>query len=150
MTKQSIPCILFTLTLGIFVRPAAAEHPALTGVWQLDVAASAFGAMPPLSSAVLTISTNPHKILHVMVVTQSPHQQRTEDSEWKIDDHYHPVDGSSSGEVLAKWQGDVLVGKRLTDGRMEETRFHLGPGGERLTESIESGTNMTTLIWRRQ
>ena len=150
MTRNPIPYILFTLTLAIFIRPAAAEHPALTGVWQLDVAASAFGAMPPLSSAVLTISTNPHKILRVMTVTQSPRQQRTEDSEWKIDDHYHPVDGSSSGETLAKWQGDVLVGKHLTDGRMEETRFLLSPGGESLTESIQSGTNITTLIWRRQ
>jgi hypothetical protein len=85
-----------------------------------------------------------------MEVIKEPQQQRTVDNEWKIDDHYHPVDGSGGGEVLVKWQGDVLVGKRQTDNGLEETRFRLAPGGESLTESIVSGSNVTTLIWRRQ
>ena len=105
--------------------------------------------MPPLSSAVLTIANSPHKMLHMTEVMQAPREQRTVESEWKIDDHYHPVDGSG-GEILAKWQGDVLIGKRQTERGMVETRFRLGPGGESLTESIESGPNVTTLIWRRQ
>lgn len=149
MRQRLIPSILLTLVLGVFIRPAAAEHPALSGVWQLDVAASNFGSMPRPKSAVLTISNSPHKTLHVMVVMEGPHQERTVDSEWRIDDQYHPVEGSG-GEVLAKWDGSVLVGKRLTDNGMEETRFRLGPDTGRLTQTIQSGTNVTTLIWRRQ
>jgi hypothetical protein len=149
MRQRLIQCTLFTLAIGILAGVAAAEHPAITGVWQLDLAASNFGNMPPLSSATLTITSSPHKTLHVMEVIVAPRQERTVESEWRIDDHYHPVDGSG-GEILAKWQGDVLIGKRVTDSGTQETRFRLGPGGESLTESIESGTNVTTLIWRRQ
>jgi hypothetical protein len=129
---------------------AVAEHPVLSGTWQLDVAASNFGSMPVPGSAVLTISNGSHKILHVMVAMAGPHQERTEESEWKIDDHYHPIDGGGGGEILAKWAGPILIGKRRTDRGMEETRFRLAPGGESLTESIVSGTNVTTLIWRRR
>jgi hypothetical protein len=143
-------CTLFTLAMAITIRPAAAEHPVITGVWQLDVGASNFGNMAPLSSAVLTITNSPHKTIHVMEVILQPHQQRTLESEWRVDDHYHPIDGSSSGEILAKWQGDMLVGKHQTDRGMEETRFGLAPGGQSLTETIVSGTNVTTLVWRRQ
>jgi hypothetical protein len=148
MIPRLTPCILFTLAITLSI--GAAEHPALSGTWQLDLAASHFGSMPPPGSAVLTISSGPHKIIHVTVAMNVSHQERTEESEWRVDDHYHPVEGSGGGEVLAKWESGVLIGKRLTERGMEETRFRLAPGGESLTESIESGGNVTTLIWRRQ
>lgn len=127
-----------------------AEHPVLSGTWELDLSASDFGGTPTPASGHLTISSLAHKVLHVTQSIESPHQQRTEESEWKIDDRYHPVEGSGGGELLAKWEGAVLLGKRQTKTGVEEIRFRLGPGGESLTESIESGANVTTLIWRRR
>jgi hypothetical protein len=81
---------------------------------------------------------------------KAPGNERTIETDWKIDDKYHPVDGAVSGEVLAKWDGSMLIGKRLTTAGIEETRFLLGPDGATLTESIQSGANVTTLIWRRR
>ena len=79
-----------------------------------------------------------------------PISELTQDSEWKIDDRYHPINGSGGGELLAKWENGVLVGKRQSKNGVEEISFRLAPGGEMLTESIETGANVITLIWRRQ
>ena len=129
---------------------AAADHAELTGTWQLDVAESSFGAMPSPGSGVLSISTSSHKTLHIVEFLHSPSSERTVESDWKIDDKYHPVEGAGPGEVLAKWDGSMLVGRKLTEAGIEETRFSLGPDGVTLTESIQSGANAATLVWRRQ
>jgi hypothetical protein len=147
MTRRLIQCALLAL---IFSSLALAEHPELSGTWQLDVAASSFGAMPSPQSGVLAISTGPHKIFHMATFFQSPDKERTIETDWKIDNRYHPVEGAASGEVLAKWDGSMLIGRRLTEGGIEETRFRLGPGGDSLTETIQSGTNVSTLTWRRR
>ena len=151
MTRKAIPYVLFSLMAGFFVFPAAAEHPELSGVWRLEVTASQFGAMTPVDSGVMTISTGPHKMIDIRVSTMGAHSERTVESQWKIDDHYHPVLGDSSGEVLAKWEGAVLTGKRLTPGgTVEETRFRLEEDGATLTETVQNGLNITTLVWRRE
>ncbi len=105
--------------------------------------------MTPPDSGVLAITTSPHNTIHITLSTKGPRQERTVESEWKIDDRYHPVN-DGEGEVLAKWDGSTLIGKRRTETGVEETRFHLGPGGEEMTEWIQSGTSVITLIWRRQ
>ncbi len=129
---------------------AAANHPELSGAWRLDVSASTFGSMPPVNYGELRISASPHKILHIAVVTKGGNLERTVEDDWKIDDKYHPVDGPPSGEVLAKWEGSILLGKRRTDSGFEEIRFRLGPDGYSLTESIDASGKTTTLIWRRE
>lgn len=129
---------------------ALAEHPLLSGNWKLDLAASDFGNAPAPTSGQLAISASAHKTIHVTQSLQGAHDQRTEESEWKIDDHYHPIQGNGGGELLAKWEGQVLIGKRQMKTGVEEIRFSLAPGGESLTESIESGGNVTTLIWHRE
>jgi len=149
MIQELTHCVLFTLAAA-FVQPTFAEHPAISGTWELDVAASSFGSTSQPDSGVLAISTGPHKTLHVMVSMEGSHQEHTVESDWRVDDRYHPVAGGTGGELLAKWEGPILTGKRQTETGIEETRFRLGPGGESLTESIVSGTNVTTLIWRRR
>lgn len=150
MARNFIKHFLITLAAGAVIQLIAADRPALSGTWHLDVEDSRFGAMPPIESGVLVISTSPHKMFHLTVSTKSAHAERTVEDDWKIDDHYHPVDGPSSGEVLAKWEGSVLLGKRHTDAGLEEIRFRLSPDGGSLTECIVTGANTTTLIWRRQ
>jgi hypothetical protein len=151
MIRRTFQGVLFTLFAGLCTYPALAEHPELTGSWRLDVAASRFADMTPAESGVLAISMGSHKLINISVTTKSSHQERTVDSQWKIDDHFHPIAGDGSGEVLAKWEGSVLTGKRLTpSGTTEEIRFRLEPGGTTLTESIQNGLNVATLVWRRQ
>ena len=89
-------------------------------------------------------------MFHIVVSTKGSHQERTVESEWKVDDRYHPVEGDSSGEVLAKWEGAVLIGRRVTETGIEETRFTLEPGSATLTESIQFGANVTILVWRHK
>ena len=149
MTRRLIYGLFFTLATGLFMHLAAAEHPELTGTWRLDVAGSRFGAMPPLVSGVLTISTGSHKIMNITVSTKGQHLERTVETQWKIDDRYHPIDGDTSGEVLAKWEGSILTGKHLTEAGVEEIRFRREPDARTLTETIESAGNLTTLVWRR-
>ena len=133
------------------VYPALAEHPDFSGRWQLDTAVSRFGTMAPAESGNLVISMGSHKLIDMSMSTKASHQERTVDAQWKIDDHFHPVTGDASGEVLAKWDGSVLVGKRLTPaGTVEETRFRLESDGTTLTEMIQNGLNVTMLVWRRQ
>jgi len=150
MTRNPLQAILFTVTTILFIHPAAAERPAIAGTWQLDVNESRFGNMPHPVYGLLTIANGSHKVLHIAMTTKGPDSEHTVESDWKVDDRYHPVDGSGSGELLAKWDGAILVGKKLAGDTTEEIRFRLGPGNETLTESIQSGTNVTTLIWHRR
>lgn len=130
---------------------AFADHPDLTGRWQLDAAASDFAGTPPATSGQMTITSSPHKILHFNVSTQGAISKVTQESEWRIGDRYHPVIGGEGGELMAKWDNGILVGRRQLKNRVEEIRFRLAPGGESLTESIgtPNGT-VLTLIWRRE
>ncbi len=158
MTRKFIHTILSVVAIGFFSSLVAADHESLRGTWQLDAAASNFSGAaasnfsgtPPPQSGVLAISNNPHKILHIAEFLKDADKERTVEMDWKLENRYHPVDGDGFGEVLARWDGSVLVGTRLTQAGMEETRFQLAPGGQTLTESIQSGTNITTLVWKRQ
>ena len=147
--RQLIQTTVFGLA-AVLAQPALCEHPDLTGTWQLDVAASSFGMMPRPDAAVLTISTSSHKMLHMEMITRGPHDQRTVDTDWKVDDRFHPVVGDESGAALAKWEGSSLVGKRDTGTGFEEMRIMPGPGGATLTQVIQSTHGLTTLVWRRQ
>ncbi|HEY3839350.1 MAG TPA: hypothetical protein VGL72_22410 [Bryobacteraceae bacterium] len=151
MKRRVIQGIFFTLLGGLTIYPALAEHPDFSGNWQLDVAASRFGTMAPAESGNLVISMGSHKLIDISMSTKASHQERTVDSQWKIDDHFHPIAGDAAGEVLAKWDGSVLVGKRMTPGgTVEETRFRLESGGSTMTEMIQNGLNVSMLVWHRQ
>lgn len=138
----------------MFIRPAFCEHPDLSGSWQLDVAASLFNGTPPPQAASMTIRTGPHKVLHFARVVKDRGDnaavERTIESDWKLDNKYHPVNGGESGEVLAKWDGSVLLGKRETSAGPEDIRLVLNAGGSSMTETIASPSGNSTLIWRRR
>jgi hypothetical protein len=148
--RHRVQSILLGLAAAFLIQPVFGEHPNLSGSWQLDVAASMFGAKPIPQSGYLNISTGRHKMLHMELVMRDAHGERTVDNDWKIDDKYHPIVGDESGEVLAKWDGSVLLGKHHTEGGMEEIRMVAGSDGFTLTESIQSPSGTTTLIWRRR
>ena len=137
----------------MIVRPAFCEHPDLSGSWHLDVAASAFSGTPRPESGTMIITTGPHKLLHFALVMKdrvtNATAERTIESDWKLDNKYHPVVGGESGEVLAKWDGSVLLGKRETSAGPEEIRLMLDAGRSSMTETIQSPKGNTTLIWRR-
>jgi hypothetical protein len=151
---KSIQTTLLSLAAMVFVQSAFCEHPDLSGSWQLDVAASTFGNLPRPDSGFLAIGTGAHKMLHMQVVMYGPVAtgkiERTVESDWKIDDKYHPVVGGEPGEVLAKWDGSVLLGVRQTDAGPEETRLVLTVGEGTLMETIQSSQGTATLIWRRR
>jgi hypothetical protein len=152
--RQTFQTILFSLTACLAVQPAFCEHPDLSGSWQLDVAASIFGGAPTPESGMLTISTGPHKLFHMALTVKGPSDkgmvERTTESDWKVDNKYHPVIGGESGEVLAKWDGTVLLGKRETSTGPEEIRIIADSGGATMTESIQSAQGTSTLIWHRR
>jgi hypothetical protein len=153
--RQTLQTVLFSLTACLAVQPALCEHPDLSGSWQLDVAASIFGTAPTPESGMLTISTGPHKMFHMALTMKGPSDkgilERTTESDWKVDNRYHPVIGDGeSGEVLAKWDGPVLLGKRQTSAGPEEIRIIADSGGATMTETIQSAQGTKTLIWRRR
>jgi hypothetical protein len=145
---------LIGLAPWLLMPAAFCEHPNLTGSWQLDVASSSFGNMAVPDSGFMTISTGPHKMFHMEVVMKSAGQtgnvERSVDSDWKVDNKYHPVIGGDSGEVLAKWEGSVLTGKRQTATGLEEIRLVPAAGSELLRQSIQSAQGTRILIWRRR
>ena len=129
----------------------AADHRSFSGSWALDVEASRFGAgVAPVEAGVLKISMPEHRLLRLTVSTSSGRAEKITQDTWKVDDRYHPISGPVPGEVLAKWEDGILVGKKQTVAGVQEIRFRLTPDCESLTESIASGSNVTTLIWRRQ
>lgn len=144
--------LLTSVVGGAFIHHLfAADHASLSGIWALDVEASRFGAsVTPVEKGVMTISVPEHKLIRLEISTKNGNKERTVEHTWKVDDRYHPVDGSIPGEVIAKWEGGVLVGKKQTVAGVEEIRFRLTPDRESLTESIASGSDVSTLIWRRQ
>jgi hypothetical protein len=151
MHRGFIKTFLLTLAAGTFIfHLSAAGRPSLSGTWHLDLEASRFGNMPPIEAGVLTISMPHSKLLHLALSTKNENSEKTVEDTWRIDDRYHPIDGPTSGEVLAKWEGAILLGKKQTVAGIEEIRFRLGPDNESLTESIAAGSSITTLIWRRQ
>ena len=150
MKRGFIQYFIFLLAVGTFIiNLCAAGRPSFSGTWHLDPAASRFGNMPPIEAGVLTISMPGHKMLHLALSTKNANSEKTIEDTWRIDDRYHPIDGPTSGEVLAKWEGSILLGKKQTVAGLEEIRFRLGPDSESLTESIDTGNSITTLIWRR-
>jgi hypothetical protein len=150
MILRTIQTTLFALAAAIFIHPAYCEHPDLSGTWQLDVAASTVGAMPAPQSGVLIISTGSHKMLHMAVTLKDSRTERTTERDMKIDNKYHPVVGDESGEILAKWDGSVLLGKRQTATGPEEIRLVSNPADGSLVETIQSSLGTTTLVWRKR
>jgi hypothetical protein len=148
--RQLIQITCLSLAAVTFIPAAYCEHPELAGTWELDGAASSFGAAPAPQSGLLTISTGRHRMMHMQLILKGPESERTLDRDWKIDNRFHPMTGDESGEVLAKWDGSILVGKRSTDTGMEEIRLIASPGGDMLTESIQSSQGSTRMIFRRR
>lgn len=89
-------------------------------------------------------------MLHMEVMLKGPRGEQTVARDFKLDNRYHPEVGDESGELLAKWDGSVLVGIRQTDAGPEETRLIPGADGLTLTQSIQSDQGLITRIWRRQ
>ncbi len=93
-------------------------------------------------------------MLHMETVMRGPVAnntvERTVESDWKIDDKYHPVVGGEPGEVLAKWDGSALLGRMQTDAGMEEIRLVRTTADGTMMESVQSSRGTTTMIWRRR
>jgi len=150
MLRAIFQTMLLSLAAVLFVQPAICEHPDLSGSWQLDVAASTFGPMAVPNSGELNITPGARKTLHIQRVLKEPEGERTIDTEWRTDDRFHPVVGDEPGSLLAKWDGSVLVGKRLTGAGMEEIHLAVGADGITMIESIQSSQGTRTLVWRRR
>ena len=150
-TSQIVKTTVLSLGIVLFVTPAFCERPDLSGTWQLDVQASTFGTMAIPESGMMTISTGSHRMLHMAVVVRghgdSGKVERTVESDWKIDNRFHP---DEAGAILAKWDGPVLIGRRLTGDGIEEIRLVSGTGSYTLTESIQSPRGTIIRIWRRR
>ena len=150
MIPRIVQTTLLGLAAAVLVQPAFCEHPDLSGSWQLDATASTMGPARQFDGGMLTISTGSHKMLHMAVMLKGPHGDLTVERDFKLDNKYHPEVGDESGEVLAKWEGSVLLGIRQTDAGPEEIRLIPAADGQTLTESIQSSQGLVTRIWRRQ
>jgi hypothetical protein len=152
MMRGFIKHFLLTVAAGSFIlHLSAADRQSFSGRWALDVEASRFGhMMPPVDRGMMTISLAEHKLLRLEVSVKSANREQTTEDTWKIDDRYHPINGPTPGEILAKWEGPILLGKKQTVAGVEEIRFRLAPDRESLTQVIQKDGDITTLIWRRQ
>ena len=150
MIQRIVQVSLLGLAAFAYVQPAFCQRPDLNGNFALDASASTLGTERQFDSGFLTISTGPHKMLHLEVMLKGPRGEQTVDRDFKVDNKYHPEVGDLSGEVLARWDGAVLLGIRQTDAGPEEIRLILGADGQTLTESIQSSQGLITRIWRRR
>jgi hypothetical protein len=143
--------IIVVLSAGLFcaLPQLRAEHPDLAGAWVLDAHGSTFSGPPQPASGSLTITVN-HKTIHVAESMQLPNGVVTKEFDWKIDGEFHPLN-SGEGEVLAKWEGDTLVGNvRSGDGAERQTIRMTMPNPETLSETIHKPSGDSSLIWKRR
>lgn len=144
---------LFSLIVCITPLAGAASRPDLYGTWQLQTATSKWGVeSAPITSGTLTI-TKHHKTLHLAVSVVFDHGDRTDEMDWRVDDRYHPISGPASGEILARWDGDTLVGEREQPTGHDSYRLTASEGGAMLTERVHhtgpDGAWDRLLIWSR-
>jgi hypothetical protein len=148
---RTFPIILLALAV---VAPfaARADHPDLAGIYQLDTASSTFGSDAHPTAGTLTISQH-GKMIQFAERIQLPNGEKVREFEWRTDKKYHPIDtpeGIGMGEVLARWEGDTLLGERRTDQGIESIRI-FSPDASTLTEVIHrSGGPDSTLVWKRR
>ena len=143
------PLTLTLLALSLVVPVSLrAGHPDISGVWHLDTAASTFASDPTPSAANLSISKDGKRI-HIAESFTYPNGEKSREYEWRTDDRFHPVDGPSSGSVIARWDGDMLAGDRRGEKGTESIRMMLRDPST-LTQSIARNGQQITLIWRRR
>src|SRR5436309_1599069 len=146
--------LLAALAMCLAWVAGAASRNELYGTWQLETAASKWGiASPAINSGTLTISKH-HKTVHMAVTVALDHVVHTDELDWLVDNRYHPIVGPAVGEILAKWDGDTLVGERELTGSHETYRLTVSNGGTTLTETVHhkgsDGIWDRVLIWSRQ
>ncbi len=126
-----------------------AERPDLSGAWVLDAHGSTFSGPAQPTSGRLTISKN-HKTIHVTESMELPNGAVTKEFDWKIDGEFHPVN-AGDGEVLARWEGDTLVGNmRAGDGAELQTVRMTMPDHDTISETIHRASGDSSLIWKRR
>jgi hypothetical protein len=141
----------FTLVTTLLCLPPlfSAERSDIAGVWQLDAGSAPLIDGKQITSGMLTIQYD-HKNIEMSESMVFSNGDRTADRNWKIDNHYHPVLGSGSGQVLAKWEGLTLTADHEMDGRHEIYRLALSPDARVLTETIRRPDGSShVLIWKR-
>jgi hypothetical protein len=143
------------LSAAAMAQPAS--RPDLYGTWKLDAASSQWGPLAATQGAIFagTLSIEKHhKTLHMALTVKFDHGDRTDEMDWRVDDKYHPVNGPASGEILAKWEGAVLVGERENTNSHDSIRFRASEDGSVLTETVHhkgsDGTWDSTLMWKKQ
>jgi hypothetical protein len=141
----------FTLAIAFFSLPPlfSAERSDIAGVWRLDAGSAPLIDGKQIVSAMLTIQYN-HKNIEMSESLTFSNGDRTVERNWRIDSHYHPVLGSGSGQVLAKWEGLTLTADHEMDGGHEIYRLALSPDARVLTETIRMRDGSSrVLIWKR-
>jgi hypothetical protein len=141
---------LFILTAALLSTPLLrAEHPDFAGTWTLDAASSTFAGGPQVTNATLTIDKR-HKWIHMAESFTFTNGNKQKEFDWKIDDKFHPINGPGYGEVLARWDHDVLIGDRRTgEGASIETVSLSARQPGELVETIHRAGGESTLVWKR-
>lgn len=149
MSQTKLLSVAASIGLLCAVPELWAEHPELSGSWVLDARGSTFSGPAQPTSGSLIITVN-HKTVHVAESMQLPDGVVTKEFDWKIDGEFHPLE-SGEGQVLARWEGDTLVGNvRSSDGAEKQTVRMTMPDHETISETIHKASGDSSRIWRRR
>jgi hypothetical protein len=141
-----------TFSVAFLLLPAlssSAERSDIAGVWRLDTANEPTLEGRMVISGRLTVEYS-HKMIEMSESMTFPDGDRSEEKNWKVDSHYHPVLGDGSGQVLARWDGLALTADHENAGAHETIRLALSPDGRHLTETIQRADGSTRVLhWNR-
>ncbi len=145
---------------GLFLVAAlslvAADHPDLSGRWELNVEKSTFSKKNYNPVGMSLEVTRQGDGFHSKLTTSdgSTGSDVTE-GDWFLDGKSHPIPGSKWNQA-SKWEGNVLVAdKKSTEDPYEEhMRLTVSADGKQATEKLSvknsAGSNSSILIWDRK
>ena len=133
----------------------AADHPDLSGKWELNTQKSTFSKKNYNPVAMRLEVTRLGDGFHSKLTTvDGMHGESVTEGDWFLDGVTHPIPGSKWTQT-SKWEGNVLVAlKKSPEGYEERTRLTLSPDGKQATENLfvknSEGSSSRTLIWDRK
>jgi hypothetical protein len=149
---MSRPALFLVAALSL----VAAEHPDLSGKWELNIQKSTFSKKDYSPSGMHLVVTRTSGGFHSKLTTADGMSGGTvTEGDWFLDGKSHPIAGTRWSQV-SKWDGNVLVAdKRSAENNYEEhMRLTVSPDGKQVTEQLtvknSEGTHTSKLIWDRE
>jgi hypothetical protein len=143
------------LFLAAALTVVAADHPDLSGKWELNTQKSTFSKKNYNPVGMTLEVTRLGDRFHSKLITvDGMNGNSVTEGDWFLDGMTHPIPGTEWIQ-MSKWEGNVLVAeKKSPEGYEERVRLTLSPDGKQATENLfvknSEGSGSSTLIWDRK